>query len=101
MGYGVFEQAALLKRCFDCCPGGFWVVFRDNNGYLVADVEAEVRHACKQDAVFVTVRFDIVYAVMLNKGADDLLAGDWADLLVDKAAVVCNRQLQNVAFNKF
>ena len=77
-----------LQRSFDRSPGCVGIVLWDDDGDLVAEADAEIGDTGEQDAVFASACFDIVDAVVLRQCADDLAALNWADLLVDKAAVV-------------
>ena len=89
-----------LQCCFDRCPLGIRVVFGDDDGDLVADVDAEVGHASEQDAVFSGLSLDVVRAVMLRERADDLFAWDGADLFVNETAVISNGELEDVTFDE-
>ena len=47
-----------------------------------------------------TVCLDKIGTVVLYERSNDLLALDWADLLVDKTAVIGNSELEDVTFNE-
>ena len=67
---------------------------------MVAFIDAEVRDASQQNAVFAAVGFHVVGAVVLDERADNLLALYRADLLVDKAAVIRDGQLEDIALDQ-
>ena len=97
---GYLVDDYLLKCRFDSRPGCIWVIFWDNDRDLVADIDPEVSHACKQDTIFSRLRFDIVGTIMLDECTDDLFAWNWANLFVDEATIVSNRELEDVALDK-
>ena len=77
-----------LECGFDSSPGSFAVVFWDNDANLVTHTCLKVGHAGQEDTIFAATSFYVVSAIMLYKRSDDLLACNWTDLFVDKAAVV-------------
>ena len=80
-----------LERSFDSSPGCIWTIFWHDDSDLIADVDTEVRDACKQDAVLTSACFDVVRAVMLDESTDNLSTRDGADLFVNEAAIIRNR----------
>ena len=90
----------LLECSFNGSPGGIWVIGRNNDRYLVAHINAEVRHASKQNAVFATICFNIVSAVVLGKRTNNLGALNRSNLLVNEAAVIGDGEFENIALNE-
>ena len=99
--YGLFRVLQFgLKTCFDRSPDCFTVVFWDDDAYLVADTSLKVRDTREKNAVFAATRFDVVGAIVLHECANDLAACNWTNLLVDKPTVICDSELEDVAFDQ-
>ena len=94
------RRGIFLKTCFDGGPSCVGVVGRDDDGYLIADFEAEISDGCVENFVFFAVDLDEVLIVVASERADDGASLDWPNLLVKEFAGFANCELQNIAFDE-
>ncbi len=84
---------------FDCTPVGIDALWNEDR-HLVTNFCAIERNGSEENAVGFAIGKYFVLAIFLNKHADDRLAIDRGNLLVDEFTFVGNREFHAITLNK-